>query len=104
MEHAEVDIVKCSKAIEELKVEMLKAQWMVQHGTLNASEAQILESLARLIGVSYLLARRLGFDFSRLDRVLYKQMEEWQRENLFNLESEWGDLSLLLSYLVPDDI
>ncbi len=103
MESVAVDVVKCSKAIEELKVELLKAQWQVLHGTLNASEVQILDSMAKLVGVSYLLTRRLGFDFSRLDRVLYKQMAEWQKEDYLNLESEWGDLSLLLSYLVPEE-
>lgn len=103
MESMAVDVVKCSKAIEELKVELLKAQWMVQQSTLNASENQVLESVARIVGLSYLLTRRLGFDFSRLDRVLYKQLAQWQKEDLYNLESEWGDLSLLLSYLVPEE-
>jgi len=98
-----VDIIKNSKAIEELKVELIKTQWMVQHGTLNASEEQILESMSRLIGLSYLLARRLGFDYSRLDRVLYKQMAGWQENDFLSLESEWGDLSLLLGYLVPEE-
>lgn len=103
MESVAIDVVKCSKAIEELKVELLKAQWLVQHGTLNSSETQILESMAKLVGASYLLTRRLGFDFSRLDRVLYKQMSEWQKDDYLNLESEWGDLSLLLTYLVPEE-
>ncbi|NLP44753.1 MAG: hypothetical protein GX351_09025 [Peptococcaceae bacterium] len=103
VEPVAVDVIKNSKAIEELKVELLKAQWQVQHGTLNASEREILESMAKLVGLSYLLTRRLGFDFSRLDRVLYKQMAKWQQEDFFNLESEWGDLSLLLSYLVPEE-
>jgi len=103
LESLAVDVVKCSKTIEELKVELLKAQWMVQHGTLNASETQILESMARLVGLSYLLTRRLGFDYSRLDRVLYKQLDQWQKEDFMDLEMEWGDLSLLLGYLVPDE-
>lgn len=103
MEPVTVDIVKCSKAIEELKVELLKAQWMVQQGALNSSETEILDSLSKLVGLSYLLSRRLGFDFSRLDRVLYKQMAEWQKDDYLYLESEWRDLSLLLGYLVPED-
>lgn len=103
MEPVAVDIVKCTKAIEELKVELLKAQWMVQHGALKASETEILESLSKLVGLSYLLSRRLGFDFSRLDRILYKQMDQWQEEDYLRLESEWGDLSMLLGYLVPEE-
>lgn len=103
MESVAIDVIKCSKAIEELKVELLKAQWLAQHGTLNASEEQILESMAKLVGLSYLLTHRLGFDFSRLDRVLYKQMSQWQKEDYLNLETEWGDLSNLLGYLVPEE-
>ncbi|MGI6450825.1 MAG: MazG-like family protein [Desulfitobacteriia bacterium] len=103
MESLAVDVIKSSKAIEELKVELLKAQWQVQEAQLNASEEQILSGMARLVGLSYLLARRLGFDFSRLDRVLYKEMALWQREDYLNLETEWGDLSLLLGYLVPEE-
>lgn len=103
MEPVALDIMKCSKAIEELKVELLKAQWMVQHGALHASEVEILDSLSKLVGLSYLLSRRLGFDFSRLDRVLYKQMAEWQEDDYLYLETEWGDLSLLLGYLVPEE-
>lgn len=103
MEPVTIDIVKCSKAIEELKVELLKAQWMVQNGALRASETEILESLSKLVGLSYLLSRRLGFDYSRLDRVLFKQMAEWQDNDYLNLESEWGDLTLLLGYLVPEE-
>ncbi len=103
MESVAIDVVKCSKTIEELKVELLKAQWLVQHSTLNASEVQILDSMAKLVGLSYLLTRRLGFDFSRLDRVLYKQLAQWQKDDFFNLESEWGELSFLLNYLVPEE-
>ncbi|HHV63488.1 MAG TPA: hypothetical protein GXX46_00145 [Peptococcaceae bacterium] len=103
MESLAVDVIKSSKAIEELKVELLKAQWQIQQAQLNASEEQILSAIARLVGASYLLTRRLGFDFSRLDRVLYKEITLWQKENYLNLESEWGDLSLLLSYLVPEE-
>lgn len=103
MESVALDVVKCSKAIEELKVELLKAQWQVQHGALSGSESQILESMANLVGLSYLLTRRLGFDYSRLDRVLYKKMSQWQKEDFLELESEWGDLNLLLDYLVPEE-
>ncbi|MFA6809150.1 MAG: MazG-like family protein, partial [Eubacteriales bacterium] len=72
MDHVEVDVVKISRAVEELKAEMLKAQWLLQHGTIHASEDHILDSLSGLVGLSYLLAKRLGFNYSRLDRVLYK--------------------------------
>lgn len=103
MEHVEIDVVKGLKAIEELKAELLQAQWLFQHGTLTGSEQEMLQGLADLVGSSYLLARRLGFDFSRLDRNLLQRLQAWQTTDKLSLESHWGDLSLLLSYLAPEE-
>ena len=99
----EVDVVKGLKAIEEIKVEMLKAQWAMQEGSLQGSESEMLQGLAELVALSYLLTRRLGFDFSKLDRTLLQRLEEWKAEDHHKLETQWGDISLLLSYLVPED-
>ena len=99
----EVDVVKGLKAIEEIKVEMLKAQWAMQEGSLQGSENEMLQGLAELVALSYLLTRRLGFDFSKLDRTLLQRLEEWKAEDHHKLETQWGDISLLLSYLVPED-
>lgn len=103
MEHVEVDLVKGVKAIEELKVDLVKAQYLFQRGTLTGSETEMLQGLAELVGTSYLLTRRLGFDFSRLDRLLLQQLEAWRSGNKHELENNWGDLSLLLSYLAPEE-
>ena len=103
LKHVEVDVVKGSRAIEELKVNLIKAQWLIQHGTLSGSEPEMVQGLADLVGMSYLLARRLGFDFSRLDRVLLQRLEGLKETDEMNLEKQWGDFSLLLSYLAPED-
>lgn len=103
MEHIEIDVVKGLKAIEELKVSLLQAQWLFQQGTLNGSEPEILQGLADLVGLSYLMVKRLGCDFSRLDRTLLQRIEEWKRNDKYGLETQWGDLSLLHSYLAPED-
>lgn len=99
----EVDVVKGLKAIEEIKVEMLKAQWELQEGSLRGSEGEMLQGLADLVALSYLLTRRMGFDFSKLDRTLLQRLEEWKADDHHKLETQWGDISLLLSYLVPED-
>jgi len=96
-------VVKGLKAIEELKVNLIQAQWLVQHGTLSGSEDEMIQGLADLVGMSYLLARRLGFDFSRLDRMLLQRLEGLKSTDEMKLEKHWGDLSLLLSYLAPED-
>ena len=82
---------------------LIQAQWYVQHGALKGSEDEMLQGLADLDGMSYLLARRLGFDFSRLDRMLLQRLEDLKNSDEMNLEKQWGDLSLLLSYLAPED-
>lgn len=99
----EVDVVKGLKAIEELKVELLKAQYTFQKGILSGSEAEMLQGLADGVALSYLLTRRLGFDFSKLDRTLIQRLEDWKTKDLMKLETQWGDLSLLLSYLAPEE-
>jgi len=63
----------------------------------------MIQGLADIIGMSYLLSRRLGFDFSRLDRMLLQRLEGMKSTDEMNLEKHWGDLSLLLSYLAPED-
>ncbi len=98
-----MDVVKGLKAIELLKVDLLQAQCLFQRGTFSGSESEMLQGLADLVGLSYLLVKRLGFDFSRLDRVLLQRLERWKVEELVDFESQWGDLSLLLSYLAPED-
>ncbi len=103
MEPIAVDVVRGMKAIEALKVDLLKAQWQLQNGALSGSDAEMLEALADLVGLSYLMTRRLGFDFARLDRMLLQRLESWRTDDKVDLENHWGDLSLLLSYLAPDE-
>ena len=99
----EVDVVKGLKAIEELKVELLKAQYTFQQGTVSGSDTEMIQGLADLVAISYLLTRRMGFDFSKLDRSLMQRLEEWKTQNKLKLETQWGDVSLLLSYLAPEE-
>lgn len=99
----EVDVVKGLKAIEKLKVDMLKAQWTYQEGSLKGIEGDLLKGLAETVSICYLLTRRLGYDFSKLDRTLLQILEEWKEEDYNKLESQWGDLSLLIGYLAPEE-
>lgn len=103
MEPMEVDVVRGMKAIEALKAALLKAEWQLHNGALSGSDSEMLEALADLVGLSYLLTRRLGFDFARLDRMLLQRLENWRKEDNMDLENHWGDLSLLLRYLAPDE-
>lgn len=99
----EIDVVKGLKAIEELKVDLLKAQFLLHEGTLTGSEPEMLRGLAELVGLSYLLTKRLGYDYARLDRVLMQTLEHWQHHEKADLEEHWGDISMLLGYLAPEE-
>lgn len=99
----EVDVVKGINAIEELKVDLLEAQWLLHHGMAVNSEVEILRSLADTVGLCYLLARRVGLDYSVLDRTLIERLTQWQNAEKENLEKWWGDISLLRNYLEPED-
>ena len=100
---AEIDVVKGLKAIETLKVDLMKAQCLFHEGTLNGSEKEILQGLAQMVGLSYLLTKRLGYDYARLDRTLIQTLEQWQNTEKADLEEQWGDIGMLLGYLVPEE-
>lgn len=100
---AEIDVVKGLKAIETLKVDLMKAQCLFNEGTLTGSEPDILRGLAEMVGLSYLLTKRLGYDYARLDRTLLQTLERWQHEEMADLEEQWGDIGMLLTYLVPEE-
>lgn len=102
-EPIEVDVVRGLKAIDGLKVELLRAQWQLQNGAFSGTDADMIEALADLVGLSYLLTRRLGFDFARLDRTLLQRLENWRSTDMLELENRWGDLSMLLGYLAPEE-
>ncbi|MDR3288862.1 MAG: MazG-like family protein [Peptococcaceae bacterium] len=99
----EIGVFKSIHVIEELKIELLQAHCHFQTGAVHSSETEILQGLADMIGLSYLLARRMGLDFSKVDRMLMQRLEVWRTAEKTNLEKWWGDLSMLQSYLAPDE-
>ncbi|MDR3270922.1 MAG: MazG-like family protein [Peptococcaceae bacterium] len=89
--------------LEALKVELLQAQCCFQQGMIQHSDEDILKGLADMIGLCYLLARRMGLDFAKVDRVLMQRLEEWRTTEKTDLETWWGDLSMLQNYLAPEE-
>lgn len=90
-------IAKNAHAIEWLKAEMVAHLGKVFRALIAAKEDVVVEVLAALISCAYLLARRVGVSFGRLDA----RIDQHLRNNVRNdhqLETWYGDLSALLQY------
>lgn len=101
-----IDITKNIKIIEWLKSELLTAvaslfQLLVK-GVQNSQEA-ILDVIANIILVSYLLGKRLGLTFQSIDLKIESKAKLGLIEN-HKIEKWYGDLSELLDHFNKDRI
>jgi len=86
------------EAADWLVASLTEAQAAVIRGFLRGEEEALLDGLAEMLILSYLLAGRLGFGFRRLDL----RARERLRANIASrheLERWFGDLSGLLVHL-----
>ncbi|SDL14680.1 MazG-like family protein [Natronincola ferrireducens] len=95
------DIGKNLKMVEFLKCELLNTiallfETMVK-GLKNSQEL-VLECLVNILLVTYTLGKRLGFDYSTLDRKLEEKIKTSILEE-HHLEKWYGDLSSLNEHL-----
>ena len=66
MSKPELDIARNLRTIEWLKAELVGSLASLFKALIGSSEDRILDALANMILVSYILAKRLGCSFSRL--------------------------------------
>ena len=93
----EIDIARNIRAIEWLKAEIIDGIASLMKALLKNGEDAIVDALAAIVISCYLLGRRLGFGFNRVDeRVMQKLESEIEAEH--ELEQWYGDLSLLRRY------
>ncbi len=96
-----VDITKNIRVIEWLKSEILTAVstlfQLLVNGVQNSQEA-ILDVLANIILVTYLLGKRLGVSFEKIDEKLESKVKLGVVEE-HKIEKWYGDLSKLLDYM-----
>ncbi len=96
-----VDITKNIRVIEWLKSEILTAVstlfQLLVNGVQNSQEA-ILDVLANIILVTYLLGKRLGFTFEKIDEKLQNKIKLGVVEE-HKIEKWYGDLSKLSDYI-----
>ena len=95
------DVTGNVKAIEWIKTEILGAVTTLHRILLKgtkASQDMILESLASIIILTYLLSRRLGIDFLSVDLEVQNKLKIGILEG-DDIEKDYGDLSKLLKYI-----
>jgi len=97
----DVELSRNSKTIEWLKTELLNRVAALHHNLLQRREEEVTESLADIIITSYLLARRLGITFPRLDGRITAKLRI-NIEEPHQVESWFGDLTALRTYLAGD--
>lgn len=94
----ESGIAKNIKIVEWLKADMLTSLSALFKAMLRGSEELILDALASLVVTCYVLSRRLGLSFSRLDLKIEAKLRQGIDEN-HEVEKWYGDISHLLNYL-----
>ena len=95
------DLTGSIKVIEWLKAELLGSVSLLYRILLKGSKASqdgITESLAGIIILTYLLAKRLGIEFSTVDSKLQNKLKVGILEE-DEIEKAHGDLSKLLGYI-----
>jgi hypothetical protein len=97
----EFDITGSIRIIEWLKTELLESVTSLFKILLKGARAgqdAILDCLAGIIILTYLLARRLGVEFSSVDMKVQNKLKVGIIEE-DSIEKDHGDLTRLLGYI-----
>ena len=94
----EGDIAKNLRTVEWLKSEMVGGGAQALRAMVMGNEDALLDGLATEIISAYVLTRRLGLGFERLDWKISNKLR-LNIEEGHETEKWYGDLSALLSYL-----
>lgn len=93
-----VHIAKNIKVIEWLKAEIIEHIGAMFKGIFNGKESVIIDSMASLIIAIYVLARRLGIPFHKLENAVMDKLQDHKVEG-HEIEDWYGDLSVLEQYM-----
>ncbi|MBS4534413.1 MazG-like family protein [Clostridium sp. D2Q-14] len=96
----DIDITKNIRVIEWLKSELLttvSSLFTLLYKGLKEGQEAILEVLANIIFVTYLLAKRLGISFDEIDKKVESKVKLGIAED-HKIERWYGDLNSLLEY------
>ncbi len=86
------------RVVEWLKADMLSSVAALFKAMLRGSEDKLLDALSGLIITCYVLGRRLGFSFARLDMRIEAKLRQGIEEE-HEVEKWYQDLSQMLTHL-----
>jgi len=95
----QVFIAKQRKVVDELKTEMLERLAAVFRGLHEADGEIVTEQMAAMLLLQYIMARRLGIPFHRLEENMLQQIR-LHKQMGHPLEIDFGDWSVLEEYVL----
>lgn len=98
MAKPELDIARNVRTIEWLKAELVGGVSGLFKALLKNSEENILDALANVVVACYLLGKRIGVGFSRLDVKIESKVAANITKN-HEIEQWYGDFTALKKYL-----
>lgn len=93
-----VDIAKNAQTLEWLRAELVGSAAQVMRGMARGEEAATLDALATSVIICYLLARRMGASYARLDNQIIARLRDSIAQQ-HEIERWYGDLNLLVDHL-----
>ncbi|MTI80671.1 MAG: hypothetical protein FH758_07260 [Firmicutes bacterium] len=97
----ESGIAKNIRVIEWLKADILASLSALFKSMVKGSEEKLLDALASMVITTYVLGRRLGINFSRLDLKIESKLRQGIDEE-HEVEKWYGDLTELLNYRISN--
>jgi len=94
----QMDVARSIRLIEWLKAEMVGSVAALLKSLVNGGEELIADCLAGIIMTTYILGKRVGISYPRVDQKLKERVEAGIREG-HEIEEWYGDLSSLQRYL-----
>ncbi|MGI5840415.1 MAG: MazG-like family protein [bacterium] len=92
-------VAKNMQVIEWLKTELLGGVTNLFKAMTKNSEDAWLEALSGVITTAYVLARRLGISFARLESKIVTKLRSYISDE-HEMEKWYGDLSALLNHIL----
>lgn len=95
---SDADAARGARTIEWLKAELVSGSAAVFRAMVKNSEDAVIEALANIVVAAYILGRRLGIPFSRLEMKVESKVKANIEEN-HAIEQWYGDFTALLRHL-----
>ncbi|MFZ5597851.1 MAG: MazG-like family protein [Bacillota bacterium] len=91
-------IAKNIQIVEWLKADLITSVSVLYKGMVAGNEERLLDALSGIIITSYVLGRRIGYNFSKIDKAMEARLRQGIEET-HEVEKRYGDLTMLLSHL-----